>query len=96
MQLKNIIMYGAIIALPVAVVYMYGLQSFNLGESQTSSVNSESFFITGHVTMFVTAPDGKMITCKQSDNIIVNQGHQAAEHQQFLYQIHSQIHLVEQ
>lgn len=67
-------MYGAIIALPVAVVYMYGLQSFNLGESQTSSVNSESSFITGHVTMFVTAPDDKMITCRQSDNIIVNQG----------------------
>ncbi|MHB8547431.1 MAG: hypothetical protein ACYDAJ_11760 [Nitrosotalea sp.] len=74
MQLKNTILYGAIITLSVTVVGMYSFQSFNLGESQTSSVNSESSFITGHVTMFVTAPDGKIVTYRQSDNIIVNQG----------------------
>src|SRR5690348_5838532 len=75
MQLqKRIGLYGAIIALSIGVLGVYGFQSFNLGESQTSSINSEGSHIAGHVTMFVTDPDGKITSYRQSDNIIVNQG----------------------
>lgn len=75
MQLqKSIGLYGAIIALSIGVLGVYGFQSFNLGESQTSSTNSEGSHIAGHVTMFVTGPDGRVTTYRQSDNIIVNQG----------------------
>lgn len=75
MQLqKSIGLYGAIIALSIGVLGVYGFQSFNLGESQTSSTDSESSHIAGHVTMFVTAPDGRVTTYRQSDNIITNQG----------------------
>lgn len=75
MQLrKSIGLYSAIIALSIGVLGVYGFQSFNLGESQTSSINSEGSHIAGHVTMFVTDPDGKITSYRQSDNIIVNQG----------------------
>ncbi len=75
MQLqKSIGLYGAIIALSIGVLGVYGFQSFNLGESQTSSTNSEGSHIAGHVTMFVTDPDGRVTAYRQSDNIIVNQG----------------------
>jgi len=75
MQLrKSIGLYSAIIALSIVVLGVYGFQSFNLGESQTSSINSEGSHIAGHVTMFVTDPDGRVTAYRQSDNIIVNQG----------------------
>lgn len=75
MQLrKSIGLYSAIIALSIGVLGVYGFQSFNLGESQTSSINSEGSHIAGHVTMFVTDPDGRVTAYRQSDNIIVNQG----------------------
>jgi len=75
MQLqKSIGLYAAIIALSIGVLGVYGFQSFNLGESQTSSTNSEGSHIAGHVTMFVTGPDGSVTAYRQSDNIIVNQG----------------------
>lgn len=79
MQLrKSIGLYGAIIALSVGVLGVYGFQSFNLGESQTSSTNSESSGIAGHVTMFVTDPDGRITTYRQSDNVVVSQGQDCA------------------
>jgi len=75
MQLqKRIGLYGAIVALSIGVLGVYGFQSFNLGESQTSSTNLEGSHIGGHVTMFVTDPDGRVTAYRQSDNIIVNQG----------------------
>jgi len=75
MQLqKRIGLYGAIVALSIGVLGVYGFQSFNLGESQTTSTNSEGSHIAGHVTMFVTDPDGRVTAYRQSDNIIVNQG----------------------
>ena len=75
MQLrKSIGLYSAIIAISIGVFGVYGFQSFNLGESQTSSINSEGPHIAGHVTMFVTGPDGSITAYRQSDNIIVNQG----------------------
>lgn len=74
MQLqKSIGLYGAVILL-VVVLAAYGFQSFNLGESQSSSTNSEGSHIGGHVAMFVTAPDGRVTAYRQSDNVIVNQG----------------------
>lgn len=65
---------AVIIAFSIGVLGEYGLQSFNLGESSTSSTNSEGSHIAGHVTMFVTAPNGMITTYRQSDNIIVNHG----------------------
>src|SRR6185312_2626834 len=79
MQLrKSIGLYGAIIALSVGVLGVYGFQSFNLGESQTSSTNLESSHIGGHVTMFATDPDGRITAYRQSDNIVVSQGEDCA------------------
>lgn len=75
MQLhKNIGLYGAIIALSIGVLGVYGFQSFHSGESQTSSTNLEKSPITGHVTVFATAPDGRITAYRQSDNLITNKG----------------------
>jgi len=79
MQLrKSIGLYGAIIALSVGVLGVYGFQSFNLGESQTSSTNLENSHIGGHVTMYATDPDGRITSYRQSDNIVVSQGEDCA------------------
>lgn len=75
MQLrKSIGLYAAIIALSVGVLGVYGFQSFNLGESQTSSTNLEGSHVAGHVTMFATAADGRITAYRQSDNLITDQG----------------------
>ena len=75
MQLhKSIGLYGAIIALSVGVLGVYGLPSLNIGESQTSSTGSDGTGVSGHVTSYVTAPDGRITTYRQSDNLITNQG----------------------
>ena len=75
MQLrKSIGLYSAIIALSIGVLGVYGFQSFNLGESQTSSTNLEGSHVAGHVTMFATAADGRITAYRQSDNLITDQG----------------------